>query len=158
MKGADIAHRGHIVGCTLAASIGLAAQYGYAQPAVAPFEVTGDAIAMPLASRSGNAERGRSIVLDRETGNCLICHKVPIPTERFQGEVGPDLTGIGSRLSAGQIRLRVVDARRLNPVTVMPPYHRIAGTVRVAERWRGRPVLDAQQVEDVVAWLATLKE
>ena len=96
-------------------------------------------------------------MLDRRVGNCLICHRVPVPQEPFQGEIGPDLGGIGSRLSTGQIRLRVVDPQRLNPATLMPPYHRIEGLRRVAPAFIGKPALTAQDVEDVVAWLASLK-
>ena len=127
------------------------------QPAVANYVVAGDAILAPLDGKAGDAARGRRIVLDRAEGNCLICHKVPEPGEPFQGELGPDLTGVGARLGAGQLRLRLVDQSRLNPATIMPPYHRISGLVRVAAKWQGRPVLDAQAIEDVVAYLAQLK-
>ena len=128
------------------------------EAAVAMFVVERDRIVAPLAGKSGDAARGRAIVLDRETGNCLICHRVPEPAERFQGELGPDLGGVGARLSAAEIRLRLVDQSRLNPATVMPPYYRIDGLTRVAARWLGRPVLDAQQIEDVVAYLARLQQ
>ena len=124
---------------------------------VAPYQVAGGAIPEPLAGKIGDAARGRRIVLDRADGNCLICHKVPEPDEPFQGELGPDLAGVGQRLTAGELRLRLVDQSRLNPATIMPPYHRVAGLVRVAEKWRDRPVLDAQAIEDVVAYLAGLK-
>lgn len=127
--------------------------------AVEPFTVDGDAIRNPLGGYAGNVARGRAIVLDRSNGNCLICHTVPNePSELFQGTIGPGLAGVGARLSPGQIRLRLVDQRRLNPATVMPPYHRVEGLVRVAPRFAGRPVLEAQQIEDVVAYLASLKE
>lgn len=125
---------------------------------VAPFTVTGDAIEAPLAGLSGNAVRGAAVVRNRETANCLICHSIPDPSEPFMGEVGPPLAGVGSRLSAGQVRLRLVDATLVNPGAVMPPYHRVAGLVRVDERYRGRPVLSAQEIEDVVAYLMTLRE
>lgn len=128
------------------------------EAAVAMFVVERDRIVAPLAGKGGDAARGRAIVLDRETGNCLICHRVPEPAERFQGELGPDLGGVGARLSAAEIRLRLVDQSRLNPATVMPPYYRIDGLTRVAARWLGRPVLDAQQIEDVVAYLARLQQ
>lgn len=80
------------------------------------------------------------------------------PAERLPATIGPDLRGVGSRLTAGQIRLRLVDSSVLNPETVMPAYHRMDGLVRVGQAWRGRPVLSAQQIEDAVAWLVTLKE
>ena len=128
-----------------------------AADALAPYQVVGDAIAAPLAGKSGDASRGRRIVLDRADGNCLICHKVPEPGEPFQGELGPDLAGAGSRLTPGQLRLRLVDQSRLNAATIMPPYYRVSGLVRVAEKWRDRPVLDAQAIEDVVVYLGSLK-
>ena len=128
-----------------------------AEPVAAAIAVNDDAIPVPLGDRIGDAKRGMAIVLDRRVGNCLICHRVPVPQEPFQGDIGPDLGGIGDRLSVGQIRLRVVDPSRLNAATVMPPYHRTVGVRRVAPAFAGAPVLTAQEVEDVVAWLASLK-
>lgn len=118
----------------------------------------GDGIALPLDGKTGDAGRGLAIVLDRAVGNCLICHHVPVASEPFQGELGPDLDGVGSRLSAAQIRLRVVDASLFNPSTMMPPYYRIENLKRVAPLYEGKPNLSAQQIEDVVAWLSTLKQ
>jgi sulfur-oxidizing protein SoxX len=125
---------------------------------VAPFTVTEDAIAAPLDNLTGDASRGAAIVRNRETANCLICHAIPDPTERFMGDIGPALAGVGSRLTPGQMRLRLVDPTILNAAAVMPAYHRTEGLVRVDERYRGRPVLDAQEIEDVVAYLSTLRE
>jgi L-cysteine S-thiosulfotransferase len=96
-------------------------------------------------------------VLDRHVGLCLLCHSGPFAEERFQGDLAPSLAGVGSRLSAGQIRLRIVDAGRVNPQTIMPPYYRKEGLSRVAPSHRGKTVLTAQQIEDVVAFLVTLK-
>ena len=121
------------------------------------FAIVGDAIPSPHDGRVGDAGRGRQIVLDRRRGNCLICHQVPVQNEPFQGELGPDLAGIGNRLTAGQMRLRLVDQSRLNPQTLMPPYHRTHGLRRVPADQEGRPVLEAGEIEDIVAWLATLK-
>jgi sulfur-oxidizing protein SoxX len=90
-------------------------------------------------------------------GLCLLCHNGPFPEERFQGNLAPDLTGAGARLSAGEIRLRIVDASRVNPNSIMPPYFRTENLDRVAPAYRGRTVLTAQQIEDVVAFLVTLK-
>jgi L-cysteine S-thiosulfotransferase len=123
---------------------------------VAPFVVTDDAIAAPLDGRGGDAARGAAVVKNRETANCLICHSIPDATERFMGEVGPPLAGVGTRLTPGQIRLRLVDPTLLNPAAAMPAYHRVEGLANVDPRWRGRPVLSAQDIEDVVAYLATL--
>jgi sulfur-oxidizing protein SoxX len=93
----------------------------------------------------------------RESANCVLCHAVPDPAVRFAGNVGPSLAGVGARLSEAQLRLRVADNVRVNPATVMPSYYRIDGMDRVASNYAGKPVLTAQQVEDVVAWLVTLK-
>jgi sulfur-oxidizing protein SoxX len=133
---------------------------GWAQSdtGVRSFVVVGDAIEAPLTQEPGDAARGRAIVASRQTGLCLLCHTGPIPEERFQGTLAPDLAGAGRRWTPGQLRLRVVDSRRLNPQSLMPAYHRIEGLVRVGAAWQGRPVLSAQQVEDVVAYLSTLRE
>lgn len=116
-----------------------------------------DTLPVPLAEAPGDATRGRAIVASRQTGLCLLCHRAPIAEERFQGTIGPDLDGIGSRLNTGQIRLRLVDPARVNPQSLMPAYLRREGFVRVAPAFRGKPVLSAEQIEDVVAYLATLK-
>ncbi|HWP15879.1 MAG TPA: sulfur oxidation c-type cytochrome SoxX, partial [Xanthobacteraceae bacterium] len=94
---------------------------------------------------------------NRSVGLCLLCHFGPYPGERFQGTMAPDLTGAGARWSEGQLRLRIVDAARLNPETIMPPYYRADGLNRVAPNFRGKPILTAEQIEDVVAYLVTLK-
>jgi sulfur-oxidizing protein SoxX len=126
-------------------------------PAVAPYAVVGDAIAAPLTRMPGDAARGRAIVADRQIGMCLLCHRGPIPEERFQGTIGPDLAGVGARLGAGQLRLRIVDMRRIHPASTMPAYYRVEGLQHVAPAWTGKSILDAQQVEDVVAYLGTLR-
>jgi sulfur-oxidizing protein SoxX len=126
--------------------------------ALPPYTVVGDAIPEPLTGTSGDPAAGRAIVVDRRLGACLLCHTGPFAEERFQGTLAPDLSGAGSRWSAGQLRLRVVDATRLEPATIMPPYYRVDGLTRVGSPWLGRPILTAQQVEDVVAFLATLRD
>jgi len=125
--------------------------------ALAPYTVEGDAIPQPLAGLRGDAARGRAIVASRQQGLCLLCHAAPIPEERFQGDLAPNLAGVGARYTPAQLRLRIVDARRVNPASFMPAFHAAAGGARVGPAWAGKPVLDAQQVEDVVAWLATLR-
>ncbi len=117
-----------------------------------------DALPQSLTGNPGNAARGRAIVANRQVGLCLLCHTGPIPEERFQGNLAPDLAGAGKRWSVGQLRLRMVDARALNPQTIMPSYHRTDGLNRVAPTWAGIPMLAAQQVEDVVAYLLTLRD
>ena len=127
-----------------------------APDALAPYRVEGDAIREPLASTPGDATRGKLVVVGHDS-NCLLCHAVPDGGRRFMGNVGPPLDGVGARLSEGQLRLRIVDSMRLNRETVMPSYYRMDGLNRVGEAWRGKPVLTAQQVEDTVAYLLTLR-
>ena len=119
--------------------------------------ISSDDIPAPLSGAKGDAARGRAIVVNRQLGLCLLCHSGPFPEERFQGNIGPDLNGIGARLSEGQIRLRVADPGRLNPATIMPAYFRNEGLTRVSPAFQGKSVLGAEQVEDVVAFLMTLK-
>jgi sulfur-oxidizing protein SoxX len=125
---------------------------------VARFIVIGDAIEAPLTASPADAARGGAILRNRETANCLICHSIPDARERFMGDIGPPLAGVGSRLTPGQIRLRLVDPTRLNPEAIMPAYHRTEGLRHVDARYLGRPVLSAMEIEDVVAYLAGLKE
>ena len=117
-----------------------------------------DAIPESLTGARGDAARGRAIVANRQVGLCLLCHSGPFPEVRFQGNLAPDLRGAGTRWSEGQLRLRIVDSSRINPATIMPAYHRSEGLARVAPAWRGKPVLSAQQIEDVVAFLMTLRD
>jgi len=117
-----------------------------------------DAIPKSLTGARGDPARGRAIVVSRQVGLCLLCHSGPFPEERFQGNLAPDLAGAGKRASEGQLRLRIVDSSRINPTTIMPAYHRTEGLVRVAPALRGKPILSAEQIEDVVAFLMTLKD
>jgi sulfur-oxidizing protein SoxX len=115
-----------------------------------------DAIGEPLGGRAGDPARGRAIVVDRSLGMCLVCHTGPFPEVRQQGGLATDLSGAGSRWRPAQLRARIVDARRIDPTSIMPAFHRTDGLSRVAPAWRNRPMLDAQQVEDVVAFLTGL--
>jgi L-cysteine S-thiosulfotransferase len=117
-----------------------------------------DAIPQSLTGAKGDPVRGRAIVVNRQVGLCLLCHSGPFPDERFQGNLAPDLRGAGARWSEGQLRLRIVDSSRINPASIMPAYHRTEGLVRVAPAWRDKPVLTAEQIEDVVAFLMTLRD
>lgn len=119
----------------------------------APAHAGTDRIDAPLTDTPGDAARGRAVVASRATGLCLLCHAAPIAEERFQGDIGPNLAGIGARLAPAELRLRVADAAAVNPDTVMPSYRRTDGA-RVGRAWSGRPILTDQQIEDVVAWLA----
>ena len=130
----------------------------HAQEALRPYTVAGDGIPAPLTGTKGDAARGRAIVANRQVGLCLLCHSGPFPEERFQGNLAPDLRGAGKRWKEGQLRLRIVDARRLNPETIMPPYYRVEGLERVAAPFRGKPILTAEQIDEVVAFLVTLQD
>jgi L-cysteine S-thiosulfotransferase len=121
------------------------------------YTVVGDAIARSLTGMPGDATRGRALVVDR-ANTCILCHNGPFPEVKFQGDLAPNLAGAGSRWSEGELRLRLVDASRLNPVTIMPSYYRVDGLDRVGAAWRGKPMLSAAQIEDIVAYLATLRE
>ena len=114
-----------------------------------------EGIPASLTGAKGDPVRGRAIVANRQVGLCLLCHSGPFPEERFQGNLAPDLRNAG-RLGEAQLRARLVDPARFNPQTIMPAYYRTEGT-RVAPSYRGKPVLNAEQIEDVVAFLATLK-
>ncbi|MCW8962876.1 MAG: hypothetical protein OQL16_03690, partial [Gammaproteobacteria bacterium] len=86
------------------------------------WEVKNFAIEEPLCGLQGDAERGRKIAADNHGGNCLACHMMPIPEEPLHGTVGPPLYGVGARLTEGQIRLRIVDEQKVNPITIMPGF------------------------------------
>ena len=146
---------------TFAAPAGAPAQGAPAQgaPPFAAVGVTiagGQAIPAPLADAPGDVRRGEAVAVDRARGNCLACHAMPV-REPFQGNVGPDLAGVASRLSEGELRLRVVDPKLVNAETAMPAYYRVDGLFRVRQDMVGRPILAAQEIEDVVAYLRTLK-
>jgi sulfur-oxidizing protein SoxX len=123
-----------------------------------PYTVVGDAIPASLTGAPGDPVRGKTIVVSRQTGLCLLCHSAPLPEEKFQGTIGPDLKGAGSRNTEGQLRLRIVDSRLFNPDTIMPSYYRLDGLESVAPPFRRRTVLTAEQIEDVVAFLTTLHD
>src|SRR5262245_52589786 len=128
------------------ATAAAALMLGAAASGAAAFEVQGDAIPEPLTAVPGDVARGRAIVASRQQGLCLLCHSGPFPEERFQGSLATNLAGAGLRWSAGQLRLRIVDSRRINPESIMPAFHRTEGLRRVGPAWRGKPILDAQQV------------
>ena len=111
-----------------------------------------------LTGAKGDPARGRAIVVNRQVGLCLLCHSGPFPEERFQGNLAPDLKGAGARWTEGQLRLRIVDSSRIHPTSIMPAYHRTEGLTRVAPALRGKPILSPEQIEDVVAFLVTLRE
>lgn len=111
-----------------------------------------------LTTTLGDPERGREVAVNRRQGNCLACHVLPIEEQPFHGEVGPPLNGVANRYDAGELRLRIVDSKIVNPDTIMPAFHRAEGLHRVSSEFADKPILTAQQVEDVVAYLMTLTE
>ena len=115
-----------------------------------------DGIDAPLLGLQGDAVRGRAVVT-RQSSTCVLCHAGPFPNPHLQGDIGPDLRGAGARLSAAQLRLRLVDAARANPETVMPSFYTTGGRTRAGAAWRDRPILTAAEVEDAVAYLSTLR-
>ncbi len=117
----------------------------------------GDGIPAPLTATPGDARRGRAIVTNRQQGLCLLCHSGPFPEEPSAGNLATNLGGAGARWSEAQLRARIVDARRLDPAGLMPALHSTEGRRRVGNTWQNQPILDAQQVEDVVIFLKTLK-
>ena len=145
-----------VVAC-VAAALAIGA-FTEARAELKSFAVVGDAIQEPLTGAPGDPAKGRAIVANRRVGLCLLCHTGPFPEERFQGTLAPDLSGAGRRWSPGQLRLRIVDSTRINPLSIMPPYYRTDDLIRVAPTFAGKPVLNAEQIEDVVAYLSTLKD
>ena len=122
------------------------------------YQIVGDAVPSSLTGTPGDAARGRSIVVNRTVGLCLLCHSGPFPEERFQGNLAPDLKGAGARWSAAELRLRIINSHKLNADTIMTAYYALDGLNRVAPAYRGKPILTAEQIEDVVAFLATLRD
>jgi sulfur-oxidizing protein SoxX len=144
----------HVAGIlfAVAAALPLASAEG-----LQSYAIVGDGIPDSLTGSPGDAARGRALVLDRAS-TCILCHSGPFPETRFQGDLAPSLAGAGSRWTEGQLRLRLVDAARLNPDTIMPSYYRMEGLARVGRNWQGKPILSAEQIEDIVAYLVSLRD
>lgn len=121
------------------------------------YAIVGDAIPQSLTGAAGDAARGRALLVERSS-TCVLCHSGPFPEQKFQGDLAPALSGSGSRWSEGQLRLRLVDASRLNAATIMPSYYRVDRLHRVGTPWRDKPILSAEQIEDIVAYLASLRD
>jgi sulfur-oxidizing protein SoxX len=145
---------------TLCASASVASATPVAS-SIRPYQVEGDVIAKSLTGQIGDAARGAELIQQRHKSLCVLCHSGPFPDPPLQGTLAPDLTGVGSRLSAGQLRLRIVDMKRLNPDSIMPAYYLALGsnaTTRVARSWSDKPILTAEEIEDLVAYLQTLQQ
>ncbi len=120
--------------------------------------IVGDSIFESLSSAPGDVSRGRAIVASRQTGLCLLCHSGPFPEERFQGNLAPELGMSAARLNASQLRARIVNASHFNPNTIMPAYYKTGHLNRVAPKFAGQPILNGQEIEDVVAFLVSLNK
>ncbi|MCJ8142183.1 sulfur oxidation c-type cytochrome SoxX [Ancylobacter sp. A5.8] len=125
---------------------------------LASYIVSDDAIDGPLAGQRGDPALGQALIAERHRSLCILCHGAPSIAVPLQGTLAPSLAGIGSRLSEAQIRLRIVDMKRLNPDSLMPSYYVVREGVRVAPDWQGKPLLEAAEIEHLVAYLVTLKE
>ena len=145
------------IAASLAFAFAMTAASGSAQE-LRTYVIAGDSIPDSLTGQPGDAERGRAVVANRTVGLCLLCHSGPLPETPLQGNLAPSLAGAGARNTAGQLRMRLVNPSRLVPDTIMPPYYRLDGLKRVAKVYDGKTILTAEQIEDVVAYLATLKE
>jgi sulfur-oxidizing protein SoxX len=123
-------------------------------------------VAQSLTGVPGDPQRGLEIMVDRGLGNCIACHQVTALEEYpWHGEVGPSLDGAGARWDEATLRGILVDAKAVFPETVMPAFYRTSGFVRPGNAFTGRaaegeiqPLLAAQEIEDVVAYLLTLTE
>ena len=126
-------------------------------PGLVPFRVVGNAIPEPLTNQPGDPVKGKRVVTDASNSTCLVCHTMPIPELPDHGNLAPDLAGIGSRASAGELRLRIVNPKIINPDTIMPAYYRTEGLTRVQQQYVNKPMYSAQDVEDAIAFLLTFK-
>ena len=120
------------------------------------YKIVDDSIPVSLTGVPGDPVKGKKLAINRKKGNCLACHAMPIPEEQFHGEVGPDLHGVGSRMTEAELRLRLVNSKALNPDTIMPAFHKVALN-RVLKKFKGKTILGAQDVEDIIAYLMTIK-
>ena len=164
MAAVCVAARALTLALTLALTATFATTPSIGQPPTAPiasrYTISGDGITEPLSGLRGDAARGKSIVISRQQGLCVLCHQLPSGSNVaavFQGNIAPSLDGAGARLSEAQLRLRLVDSRAISPHSVMPAYYRVDALTRVSSTFQGKPILDAQQIEDVVAYLMTLR-
>lgn len=125
---------------------------------IPPGLIQGDEITTPLSDVPATPEAGRSVFEDREQGHCVLCHAVEDLDAEFQGNVGPDLSNVGDRLSPAQIRFRIVDLQSIRPDTVMPSYYRLHDLNQVGAEYRGQTILSADQIEHLVTFLSAQRQ
>ena len=147
-----------IPGLMLAATLVMAASADEQAADQAAYQVIDNAIPDALTDTPGDPVNGRLIVRDATNATCLICHALPIPEEPDPGNIGPPLDGVADRYTQGELRLRLVDPKKINPETVMPAYYATYGLNRVLAQYAGEPIYSAQEIEDVLAYLMTLHE
>jgi sulfur-oxidizing protein SoxX len=127
-------------------------------PGLVPYTIVDDnSIPKSLTGKAGDPANGRKLAINRKKGNCLACHAMPIPEQQFHGETAPSLYGVGNRLSVGELRLQIVNSKVTNEDTMMPSFYRTFGYNRPLKKFAGKSILKAQDVEDIVAYLLTLK-
>ena len=147
-----------LIGAAVLAGASILTPAGVTAEELVKFRIAdGTSIPDSLTGSAGDPVKGREVAIHRQKGNCLACHTMPAPEQPYHGEVGPDLSDVGSRLSEGELRLRVVNPKYFNPNTIMPAFYRTEGLHMVAKKFQGKPMLTAEEVEDVVAYLMTLK-
>ncbi len=148
-----------LLGAAILAIASMAAPANVAAEELVKFKiVNGSSIPDSLTGKAGDPVKGRETAIHRKKGNCLACHTLPVSEQPYHGEVGPELNGVASRLSEGEIRLRIVNPKYSNPDTIMPAFYKTEGLHMVQKKWQGKPMLTAGEVEDIVAYLMTLKE
>ncbi|WNJ98904.1 sulfur oxidation c-type cytochrome SoxX [Thalassospiraceae bacterium LMO-JJ14] len=122
------------------------------------YEVVDNSVNKSLTGKAGDPQKGVKTFTNRKLGNCLACHQVTaLSAQPFHGEIGPSLDGVAGRYSEGQLRMQVINAKVINPDTIMPAFYRVNGFHRVLDKFKDKPILNAEEVEDVVAYLKTLK-
>jgi sulfur-oxidizing protein SoxX len=131
--------------------------YVNANEVLITYEIIDYSIPYSLTNIEGDIKNGREIVLSRQ-GNCIACHRIPKEDDIFQGDIGPSLAGIGNRYTIAELRLRLVNPYVLNPDTIMPAFYKVRGLKRVEKKYREKSILSAQEIEDVISWLATIKD
>ena len=129
---------------------------------IAPSEIIADeygAVTASLTGVPGDPANGRKVFMNRKQGNCLACHvNSEMSEQTFHGEVGPVLDGVADRWTQAEIRGMIINSKKVFEGTIMPAFYRDSGFTRTLKKFQGKTILKAQQVEDVVAYLLTLKE
>ncbi|WP_299690524.1 sulfur oxidation c-type cytochrome SoxX [uncultured Tateyamaria sp.] len=145
---------GMTVAAALAASVAVAEEV---KPTAVSF-VDGT-VEQSLTGQAGDAVEGRKVFANRKQGNCLACHtNADLSEESFHGEVGPPMDGVADRWTQAELRGIVTNSKMMFEGTIMPAFYVDAGYTRPLDDFAGQSILTAQQVEDVVAYLMTLKE